>query len=137
MINKMKIMILQILALVFISSFTACSNYDNKINSLQEVQSGTIVTVKRIIIRAEPVRPNGNVGVSVGSGGHAGLYGAIDILTLGSIFGIKKQDKIMQKIIVRRSNGSLVSVTQPFTSSFDQGEPVKIIQRKGEARVIH
>ena len=63
--------------------------------------------------------------------------GAVDILTLGSFFGIKKKDKIMQEIIVKRPNGTLVAVTQPYNTSFHQDDKVRIIKRGSEARVVH
>ena len=82
------------MSMTLLSLFTACSNQkynDQRIYTLQEVQSGTVVAVKKVVIKAEPVKPHGNVGVSIGSGGHAGFYGAVDILTLGSLLGIKKK----------------------------------------------
>ncbi len=127
------------LSLIFFSSLSlsACSNTDNRVNRLQEVQMGTVVATKRIIIKPEPVKPHGNIGVSVGSGGHSGIYGAVDILTLGSLLGIKKKDKVMQEIIIKRPNGKFVAVTQPIASLFKKGDRVKIIQRGNKAQVIH
>jgi len=137
--NLIKKFILLAMSVTLLSLFTACSsqNNDQRIYTLQEVQSGTVVAVKKVVIKAEPVRPHGNVGVSVGSGGHAGLYGAVDVLTLGSLLGIKKKDKVMQEIIIKRPNGTLVAVTQPYSKIFNRGDKVKIIQRGNEARVIH
>ncbi len=136
--NLMKKIALLTISVALITLVTSCSNNkDNRIYTLQEIQKGSVVSVKKVVIKAEPVRPRGNVGVSVGSGGHGGVYGAVDILTLGSLFGIKKKDKVMQEIIIRRPNGILVAVTQPFTKTFNRGDKVKIIQRGNEARVIH
>ncbi len=115
----------------------ACSSTDNRTNKLQEVQSGVVIGVKKVVIKPEPVRPRGNIGVSVGSGGHAGVYGAVDILSIGSLLGIGKKDKVMQEIIIKRPNGELVAVTQPYTTIFKKGERVKIIQRGNQARVTH
>ncbi len=132
-----------ITVLALISLITSCTNNttnttnnDKRIYTLQDVQSGSVIAVKKVVLKAEPIRPHGNIGVSLGSGGHAGFYGAVDILTLGSLFGIKKKDKVMQEIIIRRSNGTLVAVTQPYSTSFKRGDRVRIIKRGNEARVI-
>jgi len=87
--SLIKKFILLAMSITLLSLFTACSsqNKDQRIYTLQEVQNGTVVAVKKVVIKAEPVRPRGNLGVSVGSGGHAGLYGAVDVLTLGSLLG--------------------------------------------------
>ncbi len=130
--------LITILALIsLITSCTNTTNNDKRIYTLQDVQSGSVIAVKKVVLKAEPIKPHGNVGVSLGSGGHAGFYGAVDILTLGSLFGIKKKDKVMQEIIIRRPNGTLVAVTQPYSASFKRGDKVKIIKRGNEARVIH
>jgi len=42
----------------------------------------------------------------------------------------------MQEIIIKRPNGTLVAVTQPYGKIFNQGDRVQIIQRGKEARVI-
>ena len=126
-----------LMAVALLSLITSCTNNDKRIYTLQEVQSGSVVAVKKVVLKAEPVKPRGNFGVSVGSGGHAGLYGAVDILTLGNFFGIKRKDKIMQEIIIKRPNGTLVAVTQPYSTSFHQGDKVRIIKRGSEARVVH
>ena len=132
--NKVK-MIIGILILLLL---TACStNTDTGIYTQQEVQTGTIVTTKRVIIKPEPIKPRGNFGVSIGSGGHSGVYGAVDILTLGNFLGIKRKDKVMQEIIIKRPNGKLVAVTQPCSSPFNQGDNIKIVKRGAQARVIH
>jgi len=138
----MKISIKKKILLTFLmtlfSLVTSCSsNKDDRIYTLQEIQKGTVVSVKKVVIKAEPIKPHGNLGVSVGSGGHAGLYGAVDVLTLGSLFGVKRKDKVLQEIIIKRPNGTLVAVTQPYTTTFNRGDHVKIIQRSSEVRVIH
>ena len=136
--KKIKLLFKQLLTVIaLLSLITSCTNNDKRIYTLQEVQSGSVVAVKRVVIKPEPIKPRGNIGVSVGSGGHAGLYGAVDILTLGSFFGIKKKDKIMQEIIVKRPNGTLVAVTQPYSTSFHRNDKVRIIKRGSEARVVH
>lgn len=129
-----------ITVLALISLITSCTNNttnnDKRIYTLQDVQNGSVIAVKKVVLKAEPIRPHGNIGVSLGSGGHAGFYGAVDILTLGSLFGMKKKDKVMQEIIIRRPNGTLVAVTQPYSTSFKRGDRVRIIKRGNEARVI-
>lgn len=124
--------------LLFTTLLSACTNnLSQNINSLQEVQKGRVVSVEMIVISPEPVQPRGNIGLSVGSGGHSGIYGAVDIVTLASIVGLKKKNRVIQKIIVKRNNGTLVSVTQPSNNIFKKGDLVKIVQQKNEARVIH
>lgn len=129
-----------ITVLALISLITSCTNNttnnDKRIYTLQDVQNGSVIAVKKVVLKAEPIRPHGNIGVSLGSSGHAGFYGAVDILTLGSLFGMKKKDKVMQEIIIRRPNGTLVAVTQPYSTSFKRGDRVRIIKRGNEARVI-
>ena len=119
--------------IIFLAS---CSN-NSSVNTFQEVQTGSVVAVNQTVIRAKPIKPRANVGVSIGSGGRSGLYGAVDILTLGSLLGIKKKDKVIQEVIIRRSNGTLVAVTQPFHAMFRRGDQIKIVKQDGEARVTY
>jgi len=124
------------LSSILIIFLAGCSN-NNSVNTFQEVQKGSVVAVNQTIIRAKPIRPRANVGVSVGSGGHPGIYGAVDIFTLGHLLGIKRKDKVMQEVIVKRSNGTLVAITQPFNTMFRRGDQIKIVKQDGEARVIY
>lgn len=120
--------------LMFLAS---CSTNKMKTAQIQEVQTGTVVASRQIFVKSNPVKPRGNVGVSVGSGGHAGLYGSVDIFTLGSLMGIRRKDKVMQEIIIRRPNGTLVAVTQPLNRIFKRGEKIRIVKRGNEARVVN
>lgn len=125
------------LSFLFVIFLTACSNSNNnRVNTLQEVQRGTIVSINQVYIKPKPIKPRGNVGVSVGSGGHSGIYGAIDIMTLGSLLGVKRKGTVMQEVIIKRPNGTLIAVTQPYTTAFHVGEAIKILRRGSEARVI-
>ena len=45
--------------------------------------------------------------------------------------------EVVYEIIVKRDNGEMVAVTQPASVNFNRGDRVKILQREGEARVIH
>ncbi len=118
-------------------SLSACTPSKNiKAENTSEVQQGIVMAVKRIIVKPEPIQPRGGFGVSVGSGGHSGVYGTVDLATLGGLFGKPKKDKIMQEIIVKRDNGSLVAITQPEKGPFLRGDKVRIVERGNQARVI-
>lgn len=132
-------------SLFLLAGLSACSNNAAEKNSsapktiytVKEVQQGTVVAVNKRIIQPRQYRPNGNIGVSVGSGGHAGIYGAMDILSIGRLLKGPAKPKVINEIIIKRDNGEMVAVTQPATVSFNRGDRVKILQREGEARVIH
>lgn len=115
----------------------SCSNNPNIIKKSQEVQTGLVVASRQIFVKPEYKDPQGNIGVSVGSGGHAGIYGSVDIITLGKLMGIRRRTKVMQEIIIRRPNGTLVAVTQPLNRVFRRGEKVRIVRQGNEARVIN
>lgn len=134
----MKTSLLFFTSLLLLLTLSACSNTKKSNTSdIQKMEKGTVVAVKLDRTVARPTRPNGNVGVSVGSGGHAGVYGSVDFATIGNIFSKSKKDKVMQKIIVERTNGSLVEITQPDTQRFSRGDKVKIIHQGNQARVVH
>jgi len=129
-------LIMTVLLLTF--ALSACSNTkSNASSNVKEVQTGTVMALKIIKIAPKPIKPRGEMGVSIGSGGHSGVYGSVDLATIGGLFGAKKKEKRMQEIIVRRSNGSLVAITQPEVEPFFRGDKVKIVHRGNQARVIH
>ena len=132
-------------SLMLITLFSACSNATTDttikkpktINTQQETQKGTVLAVNKLITQPQPYRPRGNVGVSVGSGGHAGIYGAMDVISIGRLLRGPEKAKVAYKIIVRRDNGKVVAVTQPATTLFNRGDRVRILKQNGEARVVH
>ncbi len=130
------------LTLIFLSSFlaltlNACSSTTTNTNTVKEVQTGVVHSVRKRLIQPSRHRPYGNVGVSVGSGGHAGVYGSVDVATIGRLLKGPEKPKAVYEIIVKRDNGDLIAITQPATVAFKRGDRVKILQREGEARVIH
>ena len=138
--------LLVITSIFLLTLLSACSNTTtnkvNKpkpktINTKMEVQTGTVLAVNKLVTQPKQYRPRANVGVSVGSGGHAGIYGAMDVLSIGRLLRGPEKPKVAYNIIVKRDNGEVVSVTQPATIHFNRGDKVKILQQNGEARVIH
>ena len=124
--------------LLVMATLTACSNTkDSNLANVKEVQQGTVVSVTLTPVKTEPIRPRGGFGVTVGSGGHAGVYGSVDLATIGRILSTPAKPAMMQEIIVRRTNGSLVAITQPEKEPFRRGESIKIVHRGNQARVIH
>ena len=132
---KLSHLIIGILGMLLSIHLLGCSNKPATSN-VQKVETGTVVSAKRIIIQPKPVQPNANVGVSVGTGGHAGVYGSVDVATIGRILS-RPKPRIMQEVIVRRDNGSLVAITQIEMEPFYKGDKVKILLRGNQAKVVH
>jgi len=131
-------------SLILVIFLSACSKTtpDNTkkprtINTMMEVQTGTVLAVNKLITQPRAYRPNANVGVSVGSHGHSGIYGAMDVASIGRLLRGPEQPKVAYKIIVKRDNGEVIAVTQPATTLFNRGDKVRIFNQDGEARVIH
>ncbi|MEE9326021.1 MAG: hypothetical protein V3U71_01920 [Cocleimonas sp.] len=110
---------------------------DNQLNKQQTVELGTVISVKTVKLKPESIDSYGNVGVSVGSGGHSGVYGSVDVGTIGRIFRNATRDKVAQEIIVKKKSGETIAVTQDNKISFSKGDKVKLLLRNGKARVIH
>ena len=114
---------------------------NKSISNMQKVEIGKIVSIKTIAIQPEKIDSYGSVGVSVGSGGRSGLYGAFDLATLGKVFRNANKPKTAQRFIIRKSNGEMVAITQPFSQAskevFKIGDSVKILLENGKAKVIH
>ena len=108
------------------------------IKNMQTVEAGTIVSIKTIPVKAEKIDSYGNIGVSVGSGGHSGIYGAFDLATLGKVFRNANKPKTTQQFIIKKTNGELVAITQaPSKEPFKAGDSVKLLLENGQAKVIH
>ena len=133
-----------ILSAGLVVSLSACSNKTAEnpktiqTENLQKVELGKVVSVKTIQIQAERSyrRPYG-VGVSASSGGHRGIYGSIDLATIGGLFKESNDPENVQEIIVKKNSGEIVAITQKHSESFKQGDSVKIVIRNGIAKVIH
>ena len=135
------------LLLIFGLSFglSACSNTTKAkpkyktIQTLNErpVETGTVVSVRTIQLQQEALNSYGNIGVSASSGGFSGIYGSIDLATLGRIFNKQSNSRTFQEVIVKKNNGQTVAITQTPTEAFRQGDVVKILLHNGESQVIH
>ena len=128
-------------------SLSACSN-TNKVKPKPQyktiqtfnehpVETGTVVSVRTIQIQQQTANSYGNIGVSASSGGFSGIYGSIDLATVGRIFNKKPNTRTVQEVIVKKSNGQTVAITQIPQETFLQGDAVKILSRNGESQVIH
>ena len=132
------VLITSFLTLLLSTGLVACSTTNTETtNSIKEVQTGIVQAINKRTIQPVKYRPNGNVGVSVGSGGHAGVYGSVDVATIGRLLKGPAKPRVVYEIIIKRDNGELIAITQPATIAFQRGDKVKILQRGGEARVIH
>lgn len=127
---------------------SACSNtVDNNnsntvqtLNQQQRVETGTVVAVRMVQLKPNANKVNNplsNVGIAAGSGGFRGVYGSIDLATIGRLFNSNAQTKTAQEIIVNKSNGQTVVITQALKENFKRGDAVKILVRNGYAQVIH
>ena len=140
--------VLVIATLGLVLGLSACSNNPpNKyktiqtLNNQQKVELGTVVAVRTFQIKPDANNsyrsPYSNVGVAASSGGFRGIYGSIDLATLGRLFKNTTAAKIAQEVIVKKNNGETVAITQVFKENFKQGDAVKILVRNGNAQVIH
>ena len=137
----MKLFKLVLFSMIFIS-LSACSNNQKAstgaIANVQKVEMGKIVSVKTVSLSSEKINSYGNVGVSVGSGGHSGVYGSVDLSTLGKLYRNATTPTTAQQLIIIKSNGETVAITQPTSKEgFKIGDSVKLLLQNGKAKVIH
>ena len=137
-----------LITVLFIASFmslSACSNNKTanatstgKIENMQKVEAGTIVSVKTIALKPEEINSYGNVGVSVGTGGSSGVYGSVDLATIGKLYRNATKPTTAQQFIIKKENGETVAITQPASKEvFKIGDAVKLLIKDGKAKVIH
>ena len=127
--------------MIFIS-LSACSNnqrvFTGAIENIQKVEIGKIVSIKTVPLNPENINSYGNVGVSVGSGGHSGVYGSVDLSTLGKLYRNATNPTTAQQLIIIKANGETVAITQATSKeSFKIGDSVKLLLQNGKAKVIH
>lgn len=133
----------RILLFIIISiSLSACSNNQKvstgAIENIQKIEIGKIVSVKTVPLNPEKINSYGNVGVSVGSGGHGGVYGSVDLSTLGKLYRNATKPTTAQQLIIIKANGETVAITQATSKeSFKIGDSVKLLLQNGKAKVIH
>ena len=120
------------LSLTTCTSNTATS--DTVISNMQKVELGVITQLKTVATRRDSNPLGSSVGVSVGSGGHAGLYGAFDV---GKIFSALSTPSHQLELVIKKQNGAFIAITQPLTDNFKVGDKVKILLRNGLAIVQH
>ena len=130
---------LKILLLTFICYFTsACSSTTTNealTGRIQKVELGTITQVKKIPVTKNTEASLGSsVGVTVGSGGHTGIYGAFDI---SKIISALNKPTHQLELMIKKQNGTFVVITQPLGGHFKVGDKVKILLRNGLAVVQH
>ena len=124
---------------------SACSNTEKAkakpkyktiqtLNQQQKVETGTVVSVRAIQIKP-PNHSRPSIGVAASSGGFRGVYGSIDMATLSRIFGNNRTIEA-QEIIVKKSTGDTIAITQVSKEKFKQGENVKILLRDGKSIVV-
>lgn len=101
---------------------------------MQTVEVGMITRVKKIPTKNTSGSLGSRVGVSVGSGGHAGVYGTFDV---GKIFSALSTPAYQLELTIKKQNGALVAITQPLAGHFEVGDNVKILLRNGRAVVEH
>ena len=105
---------------------------------MQKVELGTIISVKTIAVKAEEVNSYGNMGITIGSGGTSGIYGTVDIATLGKLYRNATKPTTAQRFIIKRSNGETVAITQASSKEvFKAGDTIKLLIEDGKAKVIH
>jgi len=103
--------------------------------SISKVELGTIVQLKKIIQTNDAsLADSGSIGVSVGSGGHSGIYGSINA---GNIIRALRKPTKKLEIVIKKNKGGYVSVTQPLGGHFKVGDKIKILLRNGRAVVQH
>lgn len=113
---------------------TANTASTSTISNIQKVEQGTIIQIKKIVTIKDANPLGSSIGVSVGSGGHAGVYGAFDI---GRVFSALTQPTHALELIVKKQKGEIVAITQPLGGKFKTGDKVKILLRNGVAVVQH
>ena len=134
MFNLKDLSILLIYCFISACSSTSSPN-DSAMGSLQKVELGTITQVKKIPTTKDADPSLGSsVGVTIGSGGHTGIYGAFDI---GKIVSALNKPTHQLELMIKKQNGTLVVVTQPLGGNFKVGDKVKILLRNGLAIVQH
>jgi outer membrane lipoprotein SlyB len=133
-----------VLIISFFMTLSACSNNKSATSSagavenMQKVEMGTIISVKTITLKPEEINSYGNVGVSVGTGGSSGVYGSVDLATIGKLYRNATKPTTAQQFIIKKENGETVAITQPASKEvFKIGDAVKLLIQDGKAKVIH
>jgi len=137
------------MGLVACSSTPSSGTYEKKqAGVLQEVQFGTVHSVRNVLIQNEDKGVGSASGAVLGglAGSHVGggsgrIAGAVVGAVLGGIAGSTIDKNVQTKrgieITVRLTNGKVVAVTQLAEQRFNVGDRVKVIGNHGSAKVTH
>jgi outer membrane lipoprotein SlyB len=125
-------------SLLIYTLLTACATHETVAKksavNIQTIEVGTITQVKKIPTQNTSGSLGSRVGVSVGSGGHTGVYGTFDV---GKIFSALNTPTYQLELTIKKQNGDLVAITQSLAGHFNVGDNVKILLRNGRAVVEH
>ncbi len=132
---NLKILLLMLIC-YFISACSSTSSTNDALTGrIQKVELGIITQVKKIPVTQNTEASLGSsVGVTIGSGGHTGVYGAFDI---GKIVSALNKPTHQLELMIKKQNGTFVVITQPLGGHFKVGDKVKILLRNGLAVVQH
>jgi len=144
----MKLLALITLSACLIGGLTACSKNktaeadrsvsDAQIGVATKVSTGEVISVKTVKLKSTSSEKSyGNVGVSMGTGGTAGVHGSVDVATIGRMFDNIGKPSTAQEIIVKKDNGDTVAITQATKEVFKKGDKIKILERNNKSVVIH
>jgi len=132
---------------LFIGSLVACSTNktpttsrtisESQLGVSSKIETGEVLSVKTMNIKSNNNKKSyGNVGVSMGTGGNAGLYGTVDVATIGRFFSNIDKPSTAQEIIIKKESGDTVVITQATKEQFKKGDKIKILIRGGKSVVI-
>ena len=133
---------------LLIGSLVACSTSktpttsrtisESQLGVSSKIETGEVLSVKTMKIKSNNDKKSyGNVGVSMGTGGNAGLYGTVDVATIGRFFSNIDKPSTAQEIIIKKDDGDSIVITQATKQQFKKGDKVKILLRGGKSVVIH
>lgn len=128
----------------------ACSNSTNtgntvnvqNLNQQQQIETGQVLSVRNVVVNSDSQNSNNNnnvinsIGAVANSSGLNGIFGSVDVLSLGRMIANNSNStENAQEITVRKNNGQTVAITQVSNEKFSPGEYVKILVNNGKALV--
>lgn len=136
------------LMLITAISLSACSNNQptqpqqqkyktiQTMNQPQRVETGKVIAVSDVTPARQNLSPFSHIGISASSSGFRGIYGAINLASLGHLLNHGKSGAKTQQIIVKKANGETIAITQLAQQTLKKGDTVNILQRHGKTHVI-
>lgn len=152
---KLKHSLLYFLALVMAATLAGCTaapssnRYSTtQAGTLQEVQFGTVVAVRPVMIEQNSSETGqlaggiigGVAGSEVGQGKGqivGSVAGAVAGSAIGSIIDRASDAKAGLEITVKLQNDKVVALAQIADEMFQVGDSVKILSNNGKSRVVH